>query len=92
MIAFCRYLAPLLLCLLSLLQASGFFTATTSRSCCQSLDNNNRIFPRQHLHSTYMSSVQRSDRSDVEQVKFDIMQLSAAMDRGQLYNPTSGEQ
>jgi len=39
-----------------------------------------------------MSSVQRSDRSDVEQVKFDIMQLSAAMDRGQLYNPTSGEQ
>ena len=56
-----------------------------------------RSQPRR-LHSVYKATVEiesvfeREDSVDVEILKRQILQLGAALDRGQMYNPTSGAQ
>ena len=42
--------------------------------------------------SLQVTSVFNSDRIDESSLKYQILQLGATLDRGQMFNPTSGEQ
>jgi len=75
----------LVLCLLSPLVATAWTTSPVS--------NNNHKKQKHGLQSTAspVSTFSVTDAPTLEQLKTQILQLGAALDRGQSYNPTAGE-